>query len=183
MDCDKNVSKKRKSASEQVDTLENNKTLRSKAALCSDRSKQIKEVENDCLEEINFKKKPEKYLLSSPYIKNTGPNVANLNNSDSNVTTDLVGSESLCSDQNNGINEIENNCREEIPFQEKQVESLSSFPYSSKNDIDPVSNATNTYSDETKHLVKSEHVKENEEGCLAFENLQNLIDSDVIEQI
>ncbi|CAG9839618.1 unnamed protein product [Diabrotica balteata] len=78
------------------------------AALCSDRNKQIKEVENGCLEKINFKKKPEEYLLSSPYKKNTGPNVANLNSSDSDMTKDLVESESLCSDQNNGMNAIEN---------------------------------------------------------------------------
>ncbi|CAG9837720.1 unnamed protein product [Diabrotica balteata] len=113
------------------------------AALCSNRNKQIKEVENSCLEEINFKKKPEEYLLSS-YKNNTGPNVANLNNSDSDMTKHLVGSESLCSDQNNGINKIENNCREDILFQEKQVER-------NKN-IHPVSNATNTDSDETKNI-------------------------------
>ncbi|CAG9834402.1 unnamed protein product [Diabrotica balteata] len=152
------------------------------AVLCSDRNKQIKEVENSCLEEINLKKKPEEYLLSSRYKKNTGPNAANPNNSDSDMRNDLVGSEFLCSDQNNGINEIENNCREEISFQEKQVDSSSSFSHSSKKDIDPVSNATNSDSDETKYLVKSEHVKENEEGCLPFENLQNVIDFDVVEQ-
>ncbi|CAG9837683.1 unnamed protein product [Diabrotica balteata] len=84
---------------------------------------------------------------------------------------DLVESESLCSDQNNGITEIENNCREEIPFQVKQVESSSSFPYSSKKDIDSVANTANIDSDETKHLGKSKHVKENEEGYLAFKNL------------
>uniref|UniRef100_A0A6P7H5V7 Osteocalcin 2-like n=1 Tax=Diabrotica virgifera virgifera TaxID=50390 RepID=A0A6P7H5V7_DIAVI len=142
------------------------------AALCSDRNEQNKEVENDCLEKIHLRKKPEEQL-SSPYKKETGPNVENLNNSDSDMTKDLVGSESLC------FNEIENDCREEIPFLDKQVESSSSFPYSSKKDIDPASNATNSDSD--KYLVNSEHVKENEEG-LVFENLQNVNDSDVAEQ-
>uniref|UniRef100_A0A6P7HD61 Osteocalcin 2-like n=1 Tax=Diabrotica virgifera virgifera TaxID=50390 RepID=A0A6P7HD61_DIAVI len=99
------------------------------AALCSDRNEQNKEVENDCLEKIHLRKKPEEQL-SSPYKKETGPNVENLNNSDSDMTKDLVGSESLC------FNEIENDCREEIPFLDKQ------------------------------YLVNSEHVKENEEGLV-----------------